>query len=164
MMTRNQFRAAVAALECISAREIDGEIRVNYRGGAEQTAYYTNDRDDALATAMRMAGERSKRIAGEILSRDDLLAAAVSHARHSGTCEPAGFRLDDDHTRVAYSMGGAYTVDELAAILSDVRAVQAEYDRLRIRNGARQCEHHQGGKQCERPALGGNRYCIEHWS
>lgn len=31
-----------------------GEYRVNYRGGKEATAYYTNDLQDAFDTAMRM--------------------------------------------------------------------------------------------------------------
>ena len=31
-----------------------GEYRVNFRGGTEATAYYTNDRDDAVATAKAM--------------------------------------------------------------------------------------------------------------
>lgn len=33
----------------------DGEYRVNYRGGSEDTAYYTNDRADAIETARAMA-------------------------------------------------------------------------------------------------------------
>jgi len=32
-----------------------GEYRVNFRGGHERTAYYTNDRDDAVATGRDMA-------------------------------------------------------------------------------------------------------------
>lgn len=36
----------------------DGEIRVNYKGGKEETAYYTNDRDDAVVTAQSMARSR----------------------------------------------------------------------------------------------------------
>lgn len=35
-----------------------GEYRVNYRGGKEATAYYTNDLQDAFDTAMRMHEER----------------------------------------------------------------------------------------------------------
>lgn len=33
----------------------DGEYRVNVKGGMEATAYYTNDIDDAVSTAERMA-------------------------------------------------------------------------------------------------------------
>jgi hypothetical protein len=34
------------------------EYRVNFRSGDEATACYTNDRDDALATAQAMAKQR----------------------------------------------------------------------------------------------------------
>jgi hypothetical protein len=33
----------------------DGEYRVNYRGGSEVTAYYTDDRHDAVMTGVAMA-------------------------------------------------------------------------------------------------------------
>jgi len=33
------------------------EYRVNFRNGVEATAYYTNDRLDALQTMTRMCGE-----------------------------------------------------------------------------------------------------------
>jgi hypothetical protein len=36
----------------------DGEYRVNFRYGKEATAYYTNDRDDALNTANAMVQRR----------------------------------------------------------------------------------------------------------
>lgn len=36
----------------------DGEYRVNYRHGKEDTAYYTNDPLDAYRTGLRMASER----------------------------------------------------------------------------------------------------------
>lgn len=36
----------------------DGEFRVNYRYGAEETAYYTTDPIDAFKTGKRMADER----------------------------------------------------------------------------------------------------------
>lgn len=32
-----------------------GEFRVNVKGGTEATAYYTNDRQDAIATGKAMA-------------------------------------------------------------------------------------------------------------
>jgi hypothetical protein len=53
-MTKQQMIDAVRALGC-SVQVLDGEIRVNLRGGSESTAYYTNDRDDAVATAKAMA-------------------------------------------------------------------------------------------------------------
>lgn len=34
------------------------EYRVNFRGGSETTAYYTDDRQDAVNTALGMAQER----------------------------------------------------------------------------------------------------------
>jgi len=32
----------------------DGEYRVNFKGGREETAYYTNDLDDAVTTGWNM--------------------------------------------------------------------------------------------------------------
>jgi hypothetical protein len=40
------------------------EYRVNFRGGREATAYYTNDLDDGLQTGLAMARERAKGRAG----------------------------------------------------------------------------------------------------
>ena len=37
----------------------DGEYRVNFKGGEEATAYYTNDRNDAVVTGTIMAVERA---------------------------------------------------------------------------------------------------------
>jgi len=49
-MTQKQTIATIRALGLV-CRVRDGEYRVNYRDGQESTAYYTNDSDDALATA-----------------------------------------------------------------------------------------------------------------
>lgn len=38
----------------MTLRHKDGEYRVNFAGGSEATAYYTNDLDDAFATAKSM--------------------------------------------------------------------------------------------------------------
>lgn len=35
----------------VTIAKLNGEYRVNYKGGREDTAYYTNDREDAEATA-----------------------------------------------------------------------------------------------------------------
>lgn len=35
------------------------EFRVNFPGGAEATAYYTNDADDAIGTAKAMSDSRT---------------------------------------------------------------------------------------------------------
>ena len=40
---------------CMSIRKLDGEYRVNFRDGFESTAYYTNDLNDAVGTALNMA-------------------------------------------------------------------------------------------------------------
>jgi len=37
-----------------------GEFRVNFRGGREATAYYTDDLDDAFATGCSMAAQRAR--------------------------------------------------------------------------------------------------------
>jgi hypothetical protein len=39
----------------------DGEYRVNFTGGREATAYYTNDLLDAVQTGIAMMAQRSKR-------------------------------------------------------------------------------------------------------
>ena len=41
----------------LTATRTEGEWRVNYRNGAEATAYYTSDGWDAIATAEVMAAE-----------------------------------------------------------------------------------------------------------
>lgn len=38
----------------MTLRRIDGEFRVNYVGGSESSAYYTNDLHDAFGTAIAM--------------------------------------------------------------------------------------------------------------
>lgn len=40
----------------LTMRKRDGEYRVNIAGAGEGTAYYTDDRDDALDTGREMAG------------------------------------------------------------------------------------------------------------
>lgn len=47
-------RSKIMDLGMTLARK-DGEFRVNWRGGTESTAYYTNDLADALATAECMS-------------------------------------------------------------------------------------------------------------
>lgn len=37
-----------------------GEFRVNFLGGREVTAYYTDDLDDAVETAVAMSGEQDR--------------------------------------------------------------------------------------------------------
>lgn len=51
-----ELKAAIRALG-LTCRFLSttGEFRINYTGGKEATAYYTEDRDDALATAQQMA-------------------------------------------------------------------------------------------------------------
>jgi len=41
-----------------------GELRVNFRGGLDTTAYYTTDLDDALATGKKMAADAERAIRG----------------------------------------------------------------------------------------------------
>jgi hypothetical protein len=52
-------RRAIRALGLTASRR-NGEWRVNLPGGSEATAYYTNDNDDALATAKAMAAATTK--------------------------------------------------------------------------------------------------------
>ena len=56
-LTLQNLRALLKDLGC-TLRVRDGELRVNLKGYSEATAYYTDDRHDALATAEHMAQER----------------------------------------------------------------------------------------------------------
>jgi hypothetical protein len=53
-MTSEQVKQAIRALG-LAVTKLDGEWRINYRGGKEATAYYTADNDDAVGTAKAMA-------------------------------------------------------------------------------------------------------------
>ena len=53
-MNTKRTKKAIQALG-MTARRRDGEWRINYRNGREETAYYTNDNADALQTAQTMA-------------------------------------------------------------------------------------------------------------
>ena len=57
-MTIAETKAAIRRIEGMTARCRDGEWRVNYVGGKEETAYYTDDPQDALDTAIAMSHER----------------------------------------------------------------------------------------------------------
>ena len=54
--TDADLRTYVAGLTNMVVKKITetGEYRVNYRGGHEDTAYYTDDRHDAAGTALSM--------------------------------------------------------------------------------------------------------------
>jgi hypothetical protein len=49
----NQTKQAIRALG-LTVYRVDGEWRVNYQGGKEATAYYTDDAQDALDTTRAM--------------------------------------------------------------------------------------------------------------
>lgn len=55
-LTHSAVKAAIAAVGLTASRTDAGEWRVNYRGGSEATAYYTDDHADAIATAHAIAG------------------------------------------------------------------------------------------------------------
>lgn len=52
-MTIAQARATLAPHNLV-LRKIDGEYRVNIRGGREETAYYTDSLQDAVDTGLYM--------------------------------------------------------------------------------------------------------------
>jgi hypothetical protein len=55
-MTIKQAKAELRPLGIALTKEpFGGEYRVNYWGGGESTAYYTNDREDAINTGKAMA-------------------------------------------------------------------------------------------------------------
>jgi len=58
----SEARATLAALGMSLTHSAEtGEYRVNYRGGKESTAYYTNDLADAVATGTAMASDAASR-------------------------------------------------------------------------------------------------------
>jgi hypothetical protein len=54
-MTRDDARKQLQALGLVLKRTPDGEWRVNFKGGDEETAYYATDLTDALDTGRMMA-------------------------------------------------------------------------------------------------------------
>ena len=56
-MTLTQARDALR-IRGVTLRHQDGEYRENLKGGAEATAYYTRDLDDAVATGLAMVRQR----------------------------------------------------------------------------------------------------------
>jgi len=53
-LTLKEAKESIPASTTISYRRNEGEYRVNFRGGKEATAYYTNDLRDAVQTAISM--------------------------------------------------------------------------------------------------------------
>lgn len=81
----------------------DDEYRVNYREGREATAYYTNDREDAIGTARDMAAR-----------------ALLRQIKKVGV-------LEDRREYVADDLKKSYVVDdETAAIL--YKLIQDEFE------------------------------------
>lgn len=56
-MTDKEAARYLRAIGC-TLRKRDGEYRVNVRGAGEGTAYYTDDRADAVDTGRAMMGVR----------------------------------------------------------------------------------------------------------
>jgi hypothetical protein len=46
----------------LTLRQVRGDYRVNFRDGNETTAYYTNDLEDAVNTAVEMARKREREL------------------------------------------------------------------------------------------------------
>jgi hypothetical protein len=59
-LTMKSVHSALAALGIGLRRTEFDEYRVNFYGGKEETAYYTDDLRDALQTGQAMAKERAK--------------------------------------------------------------------------------------------------------
>lgn len=59
-MNRSQAINAIRAMG-MSVKVVDDEFRVNYPKGAESTAYYTDDPEDAVGTAKVMARSKTMR-------------------------------------------------------------------------------------------------------
>ncbi len=59
-LNRTQAVKAIRAMG-MNVKVVDGEFRVNYPKGAESTAYYTDDPEDAVGTARVMARSKTMR-------------------------------------------------------------------------------------------------------
>lgn len=55
-MTIKEAKQSLRADHGMELTERDGEFRVNFIGGEEETAYYTEDMADAINTAVDMRG------------------------------------------------------------------------------------------------------------
>lgn len=55
MTTIKEAKRELASIAITLTKDDEGEFRVNFRGGKEATAYYTNDLDDAIGTGKELA-------------------------------------------------------------------------------------------------------------
>jgi hypothetical protein len=55
VLSFKEVKAQIAAIGGLSVSKREGEFRVNFKGGSEATAYYTNDPQDAIGTAKAIA-------------------------------------------------------------------------------------------------------------
>jgi len=94
-LTQKQLFAAVRALG-LSIRCADGEYRIAHKLGhyrdallarQESDAYYTNDRDDALATARAMA-QRSTSGSWLLITDVNRVCVERGHHRHDANVYP----------------------------------------------------------------------------
>jgi hypothetical protein len=58
MMIMSEAKDKLRVVYRMTLRRRDGEFRVNFVGGSEETAYYTTDLDDAFTTAIDMRMRR----------------------------------------------------------------------------------------------------------
>ncbi len=58
-MTVKEAIEKLRAVDVIIKRTDHNEFKVNFRGGKEATAYYTNDLDDAVGTGLSMARDKA---------------------------------------------------------------------------------------------------------
>lgn len=64
-MTIKTAKAALAD-RSITITSRDGEYRVNFKPGFEETAYYTTDLEDAVMTGMAMAHARTMSLIADL--------------------------------------------------------------------------------------------------
>ncbi|MGI8481231.1 MAG: hypothetical protein ACR2MF_04085, partial [Chthoniobacterales bacterium] len=87
-MKKNLRRKSVAAMKedmpsNVTVRFRDGEYRVNFKAGKEATAYYTNDANDAVATAWAMVEQDSRIRQGLGYDQNPLKARKALSAWHA---------------------------------------------------------------------------------
>lgn len=126
-------RATAKALDMTITRRPGGEFRVNYVGGGEGPAYYTNDLDDAVGTMKQMA--RQDAPAGKSPANDgkSLWHAAAPDDSKAVIFELVQLRISGDWI-IQWLQGDKpdlvfnYYLSEGQAFITAIRALQKSWD------------------------------------
>jgi hypothetical protein len=122
-MTIRDAKLELAKLGMVLSKTEYGEFRVNFKGGSEATAYYTNDLEDAIGTG-RLMGQQRQVQGSRSESKMDRFAASQTLDRISDHIES----LRQEMPREASNLRGmALRLDRIANTLE---AEQEASDRV----------------------------------